>query len=96
MNEEERKELYKWAWLEWGSTAQVDILIEEMSELIHALLKARRNGVIFNRSVYEEFSDVSICMEQMRTEIELLGLGDTVDVIIEQKLNRLSKRLNGR
>ena len=63
----------------YGVSAQVDIAIEEMSELTKALLKNRRNCNDFDRrlilkdeilkyrdDIIEEIADVSIILEQLK------------------------------
>lgn len=78
----------------WGRFAQVDMMIEEMSELTKALLKERRvsplpvNGLenaIAN--IREEMADVQIMLDQMK-----LIYGDPADMEAK-KLERLAKRL---
>lgn len=73
----------------WGVNAQTDMAIEEMGELIVAVNHYRRGreGAIDN--VQEEIADVIIAMNQMK----MMYGSDAVDAIIEQKLNRLEKRL---
>lgn len=93
MDEIETKTLYNWAWKHWGSDAQIDVLIEEMAELTQALLKSRRNGVVFSHSVIEEYADVEICMEQIRQKFFEIGSILPLEVIKEKKLERLKNRL---
>lgn len=56
---------YDALWEKYGSGAQVDKVIEEMSELTKALLKARQKGEIFTEEVDEEIADVIVMMEQL-------------------------------
>jgi NTP pyrophosphatase (non-canonical NTP hydrolase) len=52
----------------YGEQAQIDIAIEEMSELTKALLKYRRtkgNDAIVNNNVTEEMADVKIMLAQL-------------------------------
>lgn len=93
MDEIETKTLYNWAWKHWGSDAQIDVLIEEMAELTQALLKSRRNGVVFSLSVLEEFADVEICMGQIKQKIVEIGSGTPLEIIKDKKLERLKNRL---
>lgn len=93
MEEIETKTLYDWAWKHWGSDAQIDVLIEEMAELTQALLKSRRNGVVFSFSVIEEIADVEICMEQIRQKIAEIGSQVPLETIKRKKLIRLRNRL---
>lgn len=96
MTKEERTKLLKRAVDTYGRQAQVDMMLEEMSELTKALLKERRvpplpvNGL--ERailSIREEMADVQIVLDQMK-----LIYGDTTDVE-EEKLQRLKGRLGG-
>jgi NTP pyrophosphatase (non-canonical NTP hydrolase) len=93
MDEVETKNLYSWAWRHWGPNSQIDMLIEEMAELTQALLKSRRNGVVFSFAVIEEFADVQICMEQIKGKIIELGSGLPLEKIRETKLERLKNSL---
>lgn len=86
--------LYDDVWNKWGAQLQVDILIEEMAELTHALLKARRSGVVLSYDVCAEFADVQICMEQHRRKMEMVGMYDIVEKVKQTKLDRLEKRLH--
>lgn len=85
--------LYEKAIREYGSISQIDICVEEMSELTKALLKHRRakGDVVKEKkaegNIKEEMADVSIMLEQM----ELL-FGD-YSKEKEKKLARLDKRL---
>lgn len=57
--------IYNEALIEFGISAQVDMAIEEMSELIQALSKFKRDkGHIDN--IQEEIADVEIMLEQMK------------------------------
>jgi hypothetical protein len=102
----EKEELYNEAWKTWGSDSQIDVLIEEMLELIHELLKARRRGVTWNNAIFEEIADVLICLEQVETRLKMLPtdidrktnrpagyLFDFVEDIKSRKLSRLEERL---
>lgn len=92
MNEDEIKELYSSAWKQWGASSQIDMLIEEMSELIQALLKSRRNGVLFTYEAVEEFVDVEICMEQVKNKLIEFDEDNLLVTIRNQKLERLKNR----
>lgn len=93
MNEIEVRQLYHTAWVHWGAEAQVDILIEEMAELTQALLKSRRGGTVFSKSVFDEMADVSICLDQMVKKLEEMEIEDELDNRVDYKLNRLKGRL---
>ena len=107
MDEIDRKQLYNTAWKHWGADAQVDMLIEEMAELTHALIAARRNNTFYTYAVSEEMADVLICLEQFQIrmkdfpttctkgdKIEIVGcIYDQVERIKEAKLLRLKERL---
>ena len=93
MDDIETNNLYSWAWEQWGADSQIDMLIEEMSELTQALLKSRRNGVVFSHAVTEEFADVEICMEQIKKRMIEVGNGTILAVVKDKKLERLKDRL---
>lgn len=70
MDDIDRKQLYETAWKHWGAEAQIDMMIEESSEFIQALLKARRTGCLYSYAVSEEFADTLICFEQIETHLK--------------------------
>lgn len=78
----------------FGNAAQVDMMIEEMSELTKALLKWRRAAMIDGENteekynaVLKEMADVQIMLNQMA-----LIFGDSTEYEIA-KLERLEKRI---
>jgi len=77
----------------WGEEAQVNMAIEEMAELIKALMKLRRaRGKDFIDRVYdvrEEIADVLMTVQQMR----LIYGASNVDAQIGRKTERLIERL---
>jgi hypothetical protein len=101
----DKQQLYRTAWKHWGPELQMDILIEEMSELIHAIIKARRNGTFYTYALSDEMADVLICLEQLETAMrdfptfdnsgmEITGcVFDQVQDIKENKLNRFKELL---
>ncbi|MBV3127491.1 MULTISPECIES: hypothetical protein [Thomasclavelia] len=74
----------------YGNGPQVDMVIEEMSELTKELLKDRRGKE--NRSdIAMEMTDVYIMLEQLKF---IFGIDETeLKVNAEFKLQRLNKRL---
>ena len=74
----------------YGNNPQVDMAIEEMSELTKELLKNRRGKE--NRSdIAMEMADVYIMLEQLKF---IFGIDETeLKVNAEFKLQRLNKRL---
>ena len=75
----------------YGNRPQVDMAIEEMSELTKELLKNRRGEE--NRSmIADEMADVYIMLEQLKF---IFGVDETeLKVNAEFKLQRLNERLN--
>ena len=79
----------------YGCNHQVDVTIEEMSELIKALLKERRYSQDasrkeqLRRDVIEEIADVANYIDELSM---IYGRTD-IDYIREQKLNRAVKKL---
>jgi hypothetical protein len=86
-----RKEILRKAIDTYGDQAQIDVCIEECSELIKALIKYRRSygaeKYAARDNVVEEISDVQIMLDQMR-----MIYGGTADQEA-YKLERLEKRL---
>jgi len=88
-------ELYKQAVDKWGRGPQIDMMIEECSELIKALCKLKRahhpsdTGALVN-DICEEIADVEIMVGQMR---HIFG-PDEVDSWWAEKIDRLEKLLN--
>lgn len=75
--------------MELGVRSQTDKAIEEMSELIKALLKYRRQPDHFNRDhVIEEMADVGIMLDQLR-----MIFGSDLSVR-KRKIERLAKNLD--
>lgn len=76
----------------YGNDPQVDVAIEEMSELIKELLKNRRGKE--NRSmIADEMADVYIMLEQLKFSF---GINETeLKVNAEFKIQRLKNRIGG-
>lgn len=91
MTETERKEILKATLKKYGLEAQLDVAIEELSELMKAIIKYKRLGyrsdVIEN--LCEETADVQIMLDQLR-----IFLHFETNEIEEEKLYRLSRRIN--
>ena len=94
MTSERRKEIECRAINTYGEQPQVDMTIEEMSELTKAILKYRRaenknknEAEYLEDDIIEEIADVQIMLDQMR-----IIFGDTSSQE-EYKLNRLWARM---
>ena len=75
-----------------GKDHQIDIAIEEMSELTKALLKDRRYHTAQTKmDVAEEMADVFICLEQLTIMYQNMC---AVEQMEKEKLSRLERRLN--
>lgn len=81
----------------YGAEAQVDMAVEEMSELTKALLKYRRKAAQGSKdleaareNILEEVADVIIMLTQF---IMIYGGRDLVQETIENKVDRQIKRL---
>lgn len=81
----------------YGAEAQVDMAVEEMSELTKALLKCRRKAAQGSKdleaareNILEEVADVIIMLTQL---IMIYGGRDLVQETIENKVDRQIKRL---
>lgn len=83
--------------MRYGADAQVDMAIEEMSELTKALLKLRRKREqstgyydLERDNVIEEVADVLITLWQV---IKIEEISDAVEQMIDKKVQRLAERM---
>jgi vacuolar-type H+-ATPase subunit D/Vma8 len=81
-------EITKKAVEHFGATMQIDVAIEEMGELISALIQLRR-GRVCERDVVEEVADVCLTMESLK---HIFG-HDRVNEIMKLKTHRLNRRV---
>ena len=73
----------------FGVEAQLDMAVEECSELINAICKLRR-GRNTNEDVITEIADVAIMAEQLT----IIFGSDKVEAEKRRKLLRLEERIN--
>ena len=74
----------------YGINAQLDMCVEEMSELTKEICKHKR-GANNRDSIIEEIADVSIMIEQLKL---MFNINDfEMHDVIDGKVNRLNKRL---
>lgn len=85
----DKEGLYYFALNKWGLYSQIDICIEEMSELMKELLKYKRGNINIEK-ICEEIADVEITIGQMK----LFFNENKVNKYIEEKLIRLEERIN--
>ncbi len=85
------EEVFKMAREKWGDQCQIDVAIEELGELISALIQHRR-GRKNDVGVAEELADVHICLEQL---IPMFGK-DNFRFQRSRKMLRLFDRINDR
>jgi len=88
--------IYRKAIDTWGAMSQVDMAIEECSELIKSLIKRRRNpsNPVTTNNVLEEMADVAIMIEQLKVIYDYT-YDDTsrFELLKKQKIIRLLRRL---
>jgi NTP pyrophosphatase (non-canonical NTP hydrolase) len=92
----QKEQLYSLAIDFWGQDAQIDMCVEEASELIQAICKYKRaNGpqkveaAILH--IAEEVADVEIMLEQLKL---MLGIEEQVNIEKDFKMTRLEDRLS--
>lgn len=94
MTGEERDVAFRKFICEYGTFAQIDMALEEMSELTKALLKWKRaRGAELTAArdcIVDELADVRIMVRQMEI---LFQCEDEVDRRIDTKIKRQMKRL---
>ena len=97
MNTEERDQIFRKCICTYGSNPQIDVAIEEMSELIKALLKWRRAGgaglTEARACIVDELADVRIMVRQMEI---LFQCEEEVERRIDFKVDRQRNRLKER
>ena len=92
MDLEQRKKIYTQAKCLWGIGPQVDMMIEESSELTQALLKFRRDPSPERAiDVVQELADVEIMLEQMKMQFDRFN--NNVETFKNAKIDRLKKRI---
>lgn len=75
----------------WGEWSQVEMCIEECSELILALQKRKRDDSEEKQAnVIEELADVRITIESL---IQLIGESE-VQKVVDHKIDRLERRID--
>lgn len=94
MTTEERDQVFRKCICTYGSNPQIDVAIEEMSELIKALLKWRRAGgaelTEARACIVDELADVRIMVRQMEI---LFQCEDEVEKRIDYKVRRQEERM---
>lgn len=86
------QEIMEMALERYGREAQEDMAIEEMGELIVAIMHLRRERIAV-RELAEEIADVEIMLMQLKTAHDIHEL---VEQIKDIKIDRLEKRLEQR
>jgi NTP pyrophosphatase (non-canonical NTP hydrolase) len=89
------EELMQKAITTWGKDSQLDMVIEECAELIHAIQKYRRKRVT-SAAIIEEAVDVELCLGQLKLIFNEVTDSINYTVFREDKLARLEKLLEGK
>ena len=84
----EREDVLDGAIEVWGEMLQIDIAIEELSELTTALARQQR-GRNEPIAVVEEIADVQLCLDQLK---QIYG-PEEVEKVEQEKLERLHRRV---
>ena len=87
--------LYQEALELWGEDFQLDLAVEEASELIKAVCKLKRATAVEDRALSlsalsDELADNIIMIEQLSYQY---GLNELVSIQVQQKRERLQKRI---
>lgn len=76
----------------YGSRFQEDICIEEMGELIQAIVKYRRHQNSKRKNnIIEEMADVTICLEYLKLIHNISD--EDINKMIEYKIMRTDRRI---
>ena len=84
------QDVYKVAIAHYGIDNQLNVAVEEMSELTKEIIKSKR-GYDNRDHILEELADVSIMLEQLMV-IYNLSIKEVIDVR-KAKLKRLERRI---
>lgn len=78
----------------YGAQMQSLMLVEEVGELIQAVIKMQRNPMHATlENLAEEIADVEICIEQQKMIYKDANLRQMVDAYKKQKIQRLDERM---
>ena len=88
---EERAKVYTDALETFGSTMQLIVALEEMSELQKEITKALR-GNLNPMHLAEEVADATIMLEQVR---QMFDINEPVCEMMDHKIERLAQRVAG-
>jgi hypothetical protein len=93
MINDEINKMYDEAIRLWGEESQINMMIEECSELIKALCKNKRRPKSFEilYNICEEIIDVDIVLGQMK---RIFNFGDQANRIREEKLMNLKRKID--
>lgn len=91
------QEIYKEALEKWGSAAQIEMLVEECSEVIQSIQKLKRSYYSNDderitqseSNVCEELADLNIMLEQMM----LIFDSSKISKFKNEKIERLKSRI---
>ena len=94
----EQKEVCKECVKKYGVDSQINVAIEEMSELTKALCKWKRatlpaDTMVLRDDVMEELVDVIIMTEQLKTMFSVSN--EEMEAYIRVKINRQKERMDG-
>lgn len=94
MESQKEKEIMIRAIITYNEHAQIDMAVEDCSELIKALMKYKRNrNSETHYNIVDVAADVSIMLDQIKL---MLSCDLLFDKIRNEKLMRLEKRLDDR
>lgn len=105
----EQKTIVYQAIKKYGIKNQLDMVVEECAELIQAINKIKRSGLVFheyiqkpskNLSIKDNLSYHNLCSEVADVEIMLEQLKlmldkEAIQIAVDRKIERLNNRLNG-
>lgn len=74
----------------YGKDMQLTVAVEELSELIKEICKSKRGADNID-NIIEEMADCYIMLEQMQIIFDIPYF--SIDRVVNQKLDRLEKRL---
>lgn len=95
----ETEKIYRDAIAKYGAASQLEMMVEECSEVIQAIQKIKRSNYTqdvtkieqANLHLYEELADLTIVLEQVSLIFDI----ELINKFKAEKLERLKNRISG-
>lgn len=76
----------------WGRDAQLFIVVEELSELIQSVSKARREKPHYRENLVEEIADCYIVLDILKDQFDISD--EEIESVVRFKQQRLERKMD--